>query len=62
MRASFDYSDEKMRKIDEILFHYNKILPTSDRISKSELLRLLCDMVVDEKMTIDKLLKEVIKR
>ncbi len=62
MRASFDYSDEKMRKIDEILFHYNKILPTPDRVSKSQMLRLLCDMVVDEKWSIDKLLKEVKRR
>lgn len=54
MRASFDYEDEKMRSVDEILFNYNRDKPTSRRISKSELLRRLLDLVSNGKIPLDK--------
>ncbi|MFH0961741.1 MAG: hypothetical protein V1820_03600 [archaeon] len=54
MRASFDYEDVKMRSVDEILFNYNRDKPTSRRISKSELLRRLLDLVSNGKIPLEK--------
>jgi len=55
MRASFDYEDEKMRSVDEIIFNYNRDKPTSRRISKSELLRKLLDLVSAGKINLEKI-------
>ncbi len=55
MRASFDYADEKMRSVDEILFNYNKDKPTARRISKSELLRRLLDLVSNGKIQMERI-------
>lgn len=55
MRASFDYEDEKMRSVDEIIFNYNRDKPTSRRISKSELLRKLLDLVSTGKINLEKI-------
>lgn len=54
MRASFDYEDGKMRSVDEILFNYNRDKPTARRISKSELLRKLLDMISAGKLPLEK--------
>jgi hypothetical protein len=56
MRASFDYADEKMRSVDEILFNYNRDKPTARRLSKSELLRKLLDMVSGGKIPLEKVI------
>ncbi len=58
MRASFDYEDEKMRSVDEIIFNYNRDKPTSRRISKSELLRKLLDLVSAGKINLEKIASE----
>jgi len=58
VRVSFDYPDDKMLTVDELLFNYNKQRPTSERISKSELLRMLLDLVGQGKLNLEKLVKD----
>jgi hypothetical protein len=58
MRASFDYEDDRMRSVDEILFNYNKDKPTARRISKSELLRRLLDLVGSGKISLERIWNE----
>lgn len=58
MRASFDYLDERMQKLDEVLFNFNKKKPTKERVSKSDVLRMLCDLVAEGKMKVEKLLED----
>lgn len=58
MRVSFDYPDDKMLTVDELLFNYNKQRPTSERISKSELLRMLLGLVGQGKLNLEKLVKD----